>query len=192
MGYAADVPSEGSPPAGNKNMTWRLALGKFLWVGLTSFGAGKWTYLHAAFVRSGWIREDLFLRDFAMAQVLPGAGFANLVVLCGLRLRGTPMALAGLALVCLPGVVLIVTAMLLLSGTDPQVVGALRGVVVGAVGVLLASFVRLSRNVRRRSEIALATATLLLSIAGVPLVLTILIVGGIGILRYRVAMAPAE
>jgi chromate transporter len=158
---------------------------------LTSFGSGKWTYLHAAFVRNGWITEDLFLRDFAQANVLPGAGFANLIALCGFRLRGVPMAIAGLALATLPGTVLIVGAMFFLSGSDPHVVGALRGVVVGAVGLLFAAFVRLSRTVRSRSDVAFVTATLLLTIAGVPLVVTILVVGGLGIWRYRAAPVPA-
>ncbi len=172
---------------------WRPALWKFLWVGLTSFGAGRWPYLHEAFVRNGWIEEDVFLRDFAMSQVLPGAGFVNLSALCGLRLGGVPMALAGVTLVTLPGAVLIAAAMLLLTGTDPRITGGLHGVVIGAVGLLLASFVRLARSIRRRFDVALALAALALTLAGVPLAFTVLVVGAVAVavLRYAVP-EPAE
>lgn len=161
---------------------WRPVLWKFLWVGLTSFGQGRWAYLHRAFVRSGWIREDLFLRDFAATQVLPGATFVNLIVLCGMRLHGIRMGLAGLALVALPGAVSIVAAMLYLSGTDPRLERVLHGVLIGAVAALFATFIRSAREgVRSRSDSVLATGTLLLMIVGVPLVVTIPVAAMAGI-----------
>jgi hypothetical protein len=90
-------------------------LRKFLWVGFTAFGAARWINLYAAFVRAGLIREQDFVRDLAIAQTLPGAGFVNLTALCGMRLGGVRIAVIGLALVLLPGLLAIVAAMVFVS-----------------------------------------------------------------------------
>jgi chromate transport protein ChrA len=85
-----------------------------------------------------------------------------------------------------------IAAMAFVSGGDPRIAGALHGILVAAVALLLVSFVRLSRNTRSRSDIAFATSTLLMTLAGVPLIVTILTVGGVGVWRYRPRGEPAE
>ncbi len=172
-------------------MTTGSILRKFLWVGLTSFGAARWTNLHRVFVRDGLIPEDLFMRDLAVTQTLPGPGFVNLTVLCGMRLGGWRMGLAAGALVLGPGLVAIALALAFLSGEEPWVARFLHGILVGAVGALAAAFIRLaSRRGRSVFDASLAAATLLLIVAGVPLFAAILLTGVVGATRYR--MRPEE
>ncbi len=162
----------------------------FLWVGLTAFGAARWTNLEAAFVRTGRLRQQDFFRDLAVSQTLPGPGFVNMTALCGMRLGGVPLALGAVALVLLPGLIVVVLALMFLSADAPHVAGFLRGVLVGAVGVLAASFVRVSRRVRRGFDALVAVAVLLLVIAGVPLVASVAAVGAAGVLFYRSSAQP--
>lgn len=160
-------------------------LRKFLWVGLTAFGAARWINLHTAFVRTGLIREQDFSRDLAIAQTLPGAGFVNLTALCGMRLGGVRIAVTGLALVLLPGLLTIIAAMVFVSTNDPWVTRLFHGIVVGAVGMLGAGLARMSRGLRGAFDAALAISTLVLIVVGVPLLVTVLVVGSTGVIRYR-------
>ena len=166
-------------------MRLSVVLRKFLWVGLTSFGAARWVNLESAFVRSGPIREQDFMRDLAIAQTLPGPGFVNLAALCGMRLGGVRVAVAGIVLVLLPGLVSVVAVLAFLSTGEPWVARLFHGVLIGAVGVLAASFVRMARRLRRWSDALLTSLTLVLIVAGTPMVAAVLLVGTIGVLRYR-------
>lgn len=160
-------------------------LGRFLWVGLTAFGAARWTGLEAAFVRSGLLREEDFIRDLAISQTLPGAAFVNLTALCGMRLGGVRLAVMALALVFLPGVVAIAAALAWLSTGDPWVVHFFRGILVGAVGVLAASFWRGAHRLRGSLAATLAAVTLLLMVVGLPMIVAVLLVGPVGVMAYR-------
>jgi chromate transporter len=160
-------------------------LRKFLWVGLTAFGAARWTNLEAAFVRTGMIREEDFIRDLAIAQTLPGPGFLNVTAHVGMRLGGVRIALAGMVLVLLPGLVAIVLAIAYLSTSEPWVAHLFQGILVGAVGVLAASYVRGARRMRGAFDAALAAATTLLIAVGFPLTAVVAGVGLVGVLRYR-------
>lgn len=167
-------------------MSARSLLRRFLWVGLTSFGAARWTNLYASFVRTRLISEADFMRDLAIAQTLPGAPFVNLTAHSGMRLGGWRMAVAALALVLLPGLVTIAIAMAVLTGEEPWVQRFFHGILIGAVGVLAGSLVQLSAaRLRAAFDIGLAIGALLLVTADVPLVLVVLLIGAIGTLRYR-------
>jgi chromate transporter len=168
------------PPA------WGPALRKFLWIGLTSFGMGRQAYLYEAFVRTGWISQEVFLADYAKTMVLPGASFVNLTFLCGWRIGGLPMAVAGTALVFLPGTVAILAATVYLVADDPRIAGLLHGILVGAVALLIATVARMSRAaITSASAAVLALASLGLTLAEVPLVVTVLLTGAIGLWWYR-------
>jgi chromate transport protein ChrA len=160
-------------------------LKRFLWVGLTAFGAARWTSLEAAFVRTGLLREEDFIRDLAIAQTLPGPGFVNLTALCGMRLGGVRVAAAAIGLVLLPGLVVIVAALAWLSTDDPWVAHLFHGILVGAVGVLAASFWRSARRLNGSFAASLAAATLLLIGVGVPMIAAVLGVGIVGVAGYR-------
>lgn len=165
---------------------WRPALWKFFWIGLTSFGLGRQVYLYDAFVEGGWIPTEVFLADYAKTTVLPGAAFVNFTFMCGLRLRGIPMAVAGTALVFLPGTIAILLAIAFLSTSDPVVAAMMYGILVGAVALLVAMIVRMARAaVTTPPAIGLALGAMGLVTLNVSLILTILIVGTIGIWWYR-------
>ena len=160
-------------------------LRRFFWVGLTAFGAARWTNLEAEFVRSGLVPEEKFIRDLAIAQTLPGPPFVNLSMLTAMRLGGMRLALLALALILLPGTVAVVLCLAFLSLNDPWVARLLHGILIGAVGVMAATFIRQSRRVRGLFAAILATATLVLLVVGVSIFETVLIVGAIGVVRYR-------
>lgn len=163
----------------------RSILGRFLWVGLTAFGAARWVSLEAAFVRTGLLDERDFMRDFAIAQSLPGPAMVNLTALCGMRLGGVRVAAAAVALVLLPGLVAVGAALAWLSPEDPWVGRLFHGILVGAVGVAAASFWRGAGRLAGWSAPVLAAATLLLIAAGLPMIAAVLGVGAVGVVRYR-------
>jgi len=160
-------------------------LRRFLWVGLTAFGSARWVNLEAMFVRTGFIREDDFMRDLAIAQTLPGPGFVNVTALCGMRLGGVRVAMLAILLVLIPGLVAVTLALAFLSTSQPWVVRIFHGILIGAIGVLAGSFIRQTRRLRGTTAAVLAAATLLLLAVGVPMVATVLLVGVGGVLRYR-------
>lgn len=164
-----------------------MVLRKFFWVGLTAFGAARWVNLEAAFVRTGMLREDDFIRDLAIAQTLPGPGFVNLTALCGMRLGGVRVALAGIVVVLLPGLVAVVLALAFLTPTDAWVARTFHGILIGAVGVLAASFWRGSRRLRGTLDAFVSAIALLLLAAGIPMTAAVAVAGTIGILRHRLA-----
>jgi chromate transport protein ChrA len=141
--------------------------------------------LEQAFVRPGLIRERDFIRDFAIAQTLPGPAFVNLTALCGVRLGGIRIAVAGIALVLLPGIIAITAALAFLSTSDPWVTRLFHGVLVGAVGVLAATFTRGAARFRGAFDAAIAAATLVLIVVGVPMIVAVLAAGTAGVLRHR-------
>ncbi len=162
-------------------------LRKFVWVGLTAFGAARWVNLEAAFVRTGMLREDEFIRDLAISQTLPGPGFVNLAALCGMRLGGVRVALAGIVLVLLPGLVAVVLALAYLSPSDAWVARTFHGILIGAVGVLAASFWRGSQRLRGPFDAAVACGVLVLIALGLPMLAAVIGVGLAGVVRHRFA-----
>jgi chromate transport protein ChrA len=160
-------------------------LARFLWVGLTAFGAARWTSLEAAFVRAGLLREHDFMRDLAIAQTLPGPAMVNLAALCGMRMGGLRLAAAGTVLVLLPGLLAIIAALAWLSTEEPWVARLFHGILIGAVGVAAASFWRGAGRLRGFFAPLLAAVTLLLIAAGLPMIVAVLGVGIVGVARYR-------
>src|SRR5260221_7998646 len=160
-------------------------LERFLWVGLTAFGAARWVNLEAAFVRTGLIREQDFMRDLAIAQTLPGAAMINLSTLCGMRLGGIRLAAAGTALVLLPALVTVSAALAWLSTEDPLVARLFHGILIGAVGVAGASLWRSAGRLDGLFAPLLAAATLVFIAAGLPMAGVVLGVGIVGVARYR-------
>lgn len=149
---------------------------------------GRQAYLYEAFVRTGWISQEVFLADYAKTMVLPGASFVNLTFLCGWRIGGLPIAIAGSVLVFLPGTVAILVATVYLVADDPRIAGLLHGILVGAVALLITTVVRLSRTaITSVSAAVLALGSLGLTLAGVPLLVTVLVIGAIGLWWYRPA-----
>ena len=160
-------------------------LRKFLWAGLTSFGAARWTTLEDAFVRGGLIDEKAFFRDYAVSQTLPGPTFVNLAALCGMRLGGVRVALAAIVLLLAPGLAAVVLVLAFLDPNEAWVRHLFNGILVGAVGVAASQYVRRASLTRGLVDATLAAATLVLIAIGVPMYLAVPGALAAGVLWYR-------
>jgi len=89
--------------------------------------------------RRGWLSAEQFEDAIAATNLLPGPASTQMAIFCAWRLRGVAGALLGGAAFILPGLVLIILlAILFLSGTPPLWVrgaGAGAGAAVAAVAV---------------------------------------------------------
>src|SRR5207253_8899373 len=90
----------------------------FAWTGRTSLGGGRSAYFHdAVVVRRPWVRNDEFVQDLTLSQLLPGPNFANLAVALGCRLAGWAGGAAALGAIVAPGaVILLLLAVLYFRG----------------------------------------------------------------------------
>ena len=120
----------------------------FALTGILSIGGGRAAFFYDALVtRRRWMRVDEFLTDFTLAQMLPGATFANLAITLGHRLAGLGGAFGGLVAVIVPGgVILIVLAAIYLArGLTPDVATLMRGMSAAVVGLVAVTTVRMAR-----------------------------------------------
>lgn len=118
---------------------WGLFLG-FARVGLFGFGGGPsmLPLMQGECVRSGWVSDEQFLEGLAIGQALPGPIATKMAVYVGYTEAGLPGALAALAGVVLPSVVLMVaiSTVLIRYREHPVIAAALRGVKPAVVGML--------------------------------------------------------
>lgn len=135
----------------------------FALTGILSIGGGRAAFFYDALVsRRGWMRVEEFLQDFTLAQLLPGATFANLSITLGYRLAGVAGAFGGLVAVIVPGgVILIVLAAIYLArGLTPDVATLMRGMSAAVVGLVAVTTVRMARPALVSARaIVLAAAT---------------------------------
>ncbi len=120
----------------------------FLVIGATSFGGGVIAHLHTwLVVKRRWITDESFVELLTISQTLPGLKTVNFAILLGDRLSGTTGAAAALAGICLPGAVLMyfVGVMYDMERQRPLVEAALEGVAPAALGLILATTVKLGR-----------------------------------------------
>jgi chromate transporter len=137
----------------------------FAWIGIVSLGGGRSAYFHDALVvRRGWLRDDEFLQDFALSQVMPGPNFSNLAVALGQRLRGYPGAWCALVALVLPGSVMLLALVLALrSGIGSEATRVLHGMSAAVVGLILVMTARIVRvGLRRRVGLLLGAGTFVL------------------------------
>lgn len=160
-------------------------LRKFLWAGLTAFGAARWTTLEDAFVRGGLIEEKAFFRDYAISSTLPGPSFVNLAALCGFRLGGVRLAVAAIVVLLAPGLAAVILVLAFLSPNEPWVRHLFNGVLVGAVGVVAAQLVRRAGRMRGGLDAVFAAVTLVLIAIGAPMIVAVLSVLVAAVAWYR-------
>ena len=158
---------------------------RFLWAGLTAFGAARWTTLENAFVPTGLIEEKVFFRDYAVSSTLPGPTFVNLAALCGMRLGGVRLALAAIVLLLAPGLIAVILVLAFLSPSEPWVRHLFNGILVGAIGVSGSQLVRRAGRSRGLIDATLAAATLVLIALGAPMYAAVLGTLAAGVLWYR-------
>lgn len=144
--------------------------------------------------RKGWLTQDEFLEDWAVAQIMPGPNVVNLSMMIGSRYFGLPGALAALGgMLALPLVLVLLLATLHARFADnPQVAGALRGMAAVSAGLIAAAGLKLSAALKRSPVplpwcLAIGLAGfVLVALLKFPLFYVLLALGSLGcVLAYR-------
>ena len=164
------------------------------WLALQGFGGVLAVVQRVLVDEKGWLTNEEFIEDWAVAQILPGPNVVNLALMIGDRyygLRGGMAALAGI--LTFPLLVVLVIAALFASVADmPMAQGALKGMgavsagLIAAVGLRLIS--ALKTNVMSAGVcIGLAAMTFIaIAILRIPLVWVLLGLGAVATLwAYR-------
>jgi chromate transporter len=162
----------------------------FAVLGTTSFGGGVVAYLRDALVeKERWFDDKEFVRLLELSQTLPGLNAVNLAVIAGDQLRGgRGAAVAGLAML-LPGVafVLGLGALYAPYANAGWMTALLGGAAAAAVGLLLATALRLGRaQFRRPLDLAILVVTAIaVGELRLPLVWVVPVVGVVAVWLYR-------
>lgn len=164
----------------------RIAL-TFATISSTAFGGGQKASVRQAVLTHGWMDRERFMDGLEISQVLPGPNILNLALYCGQRARGIPGAVAAFIGASVPPfiIVLIAGALYFKYASNPYVHGALRGCAVGALGLTVGNALELTWDERSDwLRILLVVVTgLVVSLLHMPLLLVLVIFGGIGIVH---------
>lgn len=159
----------------------------FAAISSTAFGGGQKASIRRQVLALGWMDRDGFLEGLELAQILPGPNILNLAIYCGQKTRGIPGACAAFLGASVPPflIVLVAGALYFKFAANPYVHGGLRGCALGALGLTLANALELSWDERGDwLRIALLAITAVaVSIVKMPLVLVLVVFGGLGILN---------
>jgi chromate transporter len=161
----ARIEPQDKQPAGPRPRLGEL-FGVFLRMGAVSFGGGMTSWTRREVVeRRGWIDDRQFLSGVALSQIAPGPNSVNIAVFVGTALHGALGALvAVLGMVAVPVVIILAAGIAYFSlNALPQGAWfglALAGAGAGAIGLNLASGVRLfRRNIRRPGAMLVVAVT---------------------------------
>ncbi len=130
---------------------WELCLG-FINVGLTSVGGAAGPLRHVVVKQRKWLTEGELAELFGMCQALPGATVVNVAVLLGDRSSGLLGALAGVAGLCVPSLIvalLLATVATRLSETNARFASAEVAVTAAVAGIFISNGVRLIASLWR-------------------------------------------
>ncbi len=162
----------------------------FAAISSTAFGGGQKASVRQQVLNRGWMDRDCFMDGLEISQILPGPNILNLALYCGQRVRGVPGAVAAFFGASIPPfmIVLIAGALYFRFSTNPFVQGALRGCAAGALGLTIGNALELAWDERADwARIALLVVTALtVSLLHMPLLLVLVVFGGIGIVHQYV------
>jgi len=157
----------------------------FAAISSTAFGGGQKASIRRQVLARGWMDEEHFMDGLEIAQVLPGPNLLNLAIYCGQRVRGIAGAIAAFLGASLPPfvIVLVAGALYFKYAANPYVHGGLRGCAAGALGLTLGNALELTWDQRGTwVRVALVALTALaVSLLKMPLLLVLVIFGGLGI-----------
>ena len=170
----------------------------FASISSTAFGGGQKASIREQVLDRGWMDRERFMDGLEIAQVLPGPNILNLAIYCGQRVRGIPGAIAAFLGASVPPfiIVLIAGALYFKFASNPYVHGALRGFAAGALGLTLGNAIELTWDERAdwMRIVLVAVTALAVSFLRMPLLLVLVIFGGLGIaheyLRSRSQARP--
>ena len=162
----------------------------FAWTGLTSVGGGRYAFFYeAVVVRRPWVKNDEFVQDLTLSQILPGPNFSNLAVALGARLGGWRGALWGAVALVLPGalILLALAALYGRTGFTPTAAHAMRGMSAAVVGlVFVATLSIVPASLRGARAILIAAAMfVLVGPLGMNAALAILLVAPVSVWLHR-------
>lgn len=162
----------------------------FAWTGLTSLGGGRSAYFYEALVmRRGWVRNEEFVQDLTLSQLLPGPNFTNLAVALGTRLAGWRGAAWGVVALVLPGALILLGlgAVYLRGGFGSSAGRAMVGMSAAVIGLVFVTTVRMFRgSVRSGRAVGIAGLVfLLVGPLGVHTALAVLLVGPVSLWLAR-------
>ena len=179
----------GSPPPATRPPLLSIALA-FAAISSTSFGGGQKASIRQQVIARGWMDAEVFMDGLELSQVLPGPNILNLAIYCGQKVRGVPGAVAAFLGASIPpfAIILIAGALYFKFASNPYVHGGLRGCAVGALGLTLGNALDLSWD--ERSDwvriLLLVVTGVVVSVFRMPLLLVLVVFGGIGIVHeYR-------
>ncbi|MGA9945598.1 MAG: chromate transporter [Candidatus Cybelea sp.] len=162
----------------------------FASISSTAFGGGQKASIREQVLARGWMDRERFMDGLEIAQVLPGPNILNLALYCGQRVRGVPGAIAAFAGASVPPflIVLIAGALYFKYASNPYVHAALRGFAAGALGLTLGNAIELTWDERADwvRIILVGVTALAVSFLRMPLLLVLVIFGGLGIVREYV------
>lgn len=157
------------------------------WLALQGFGGVLAVVQRVLVDEKGWLTNEEFIEEWAVAQILPGPNVVNLALMIGDRyfgLRGGLAALAGM--LTFPLLVVLVIAALFASVADmPMAQGALKGMGAVSAGLIAAVGLRLVTALKSNVMsvgvcIALAAMTFIaIAILRIPLVWVLLGLGSV-------------
>jgi len=144
----------------------------FFRVGAFTLGGGYAMFSvlrYELIVKRGWVSEEEFTQELAMASSLPGAMVINFSLFCGSKLRGRIGAFAAFLGTVLPSflMILIVAAFLFPYFKHPSVAAFLRGAAAVVAGLLAYTALKLCKPMISRVSHAIA-AFIAVGIALIP------------------------
>ena len=166
----------------------------FTLLALQGFGGVLAVVQNELVERKRWLSREEFVEEWAVAQIMPGPNVVNLSLMIGARyfgLRGALAAMAGLLAVPLLLVLLLAVAYAH-YGSQPHVVGALRGMGAVAAGLIIATGIKLA-SALKASPLGIPVAGALsvacfvaIALLRWPLAYVLLCLGSVGcLLAYR-------
>ena len=137
----------------------------FASIALQGFG-GVLTIIQREMVdKRRWLSSQEFTEDWAVSQILPGGNVVNLCIILGNRYFGWRGALAALAGILLPPLVIVLLLATLYNQFVylPEVAGAVRGMGAAAAGLIGAVSLKMMTGLKR-NEMGAGICTALIAI----------------------------
>ena len=165
----------------------------FASIALQGFG-GVLTIIQREMVeKRRWLSNKEFAEDWAVSQILPGGNVVNLCIILGNRYFGWRGALAALAGILLPPLVIVLLLATLYNQYVylPEVAGAVRGMGAAAAGLIGAVGLKLLPGLKQ-NELGALVCTALIAITFIAVGLLrlplVYVVIGLGVPAYVYAM----
>ncbi|MBR5740354.1 MAG: chromate transporter [Firmicutes bacterium] len=141
---------------GIKNNMYVQLFIEFFTLGLFTFGGGAAmiAVLQNRLKDKNWLTEDEVLDCITVAQTLPGVVAVNMSVYVGYRMKGIRGAIVSVLGMVLPSFVIIILIALFMESFEesPYVTGALRGIRAATLGLILATLVKLGKQILGKAK----------------------------------------